>query len=126
MTSFSSQRLRILDMVADGKLSAEEGARLLETLKQPEESVLKHKPITKTLSTGMVLIRVIEKVTENVLVSLRLPISLISTAQKLGAKITSHDEEYDLSEFMTDLRSGHSGDIFRVDGEKEIVEIVID
>ncbi len=126
MISSSSQRLRILDMIADGKLSAEEGARLLETLKQPEESVLKHKPIAETVSTGMVLVRVIEKVTENVLVNLRLPISLISTARKLGAKITSHDEKFDLSEFLTDLRSGHSGDIFRVDGEKEIVEIVIE
>lgn len=126
MSTSSSPRMRILDMIADGKLSAEEGLRLLDALSRTEDPVQKMKLIHKSFSTGMVFIRIIEKTTNKLLVSIRIPFSLIATARKLGAKITSHDGEFNLDEFRDSLDSSQPGDVFRVEKEKEVIELIVE
>jgi len=126
MENPSSPRIRILDMIADGSLSAEEGLRLLEALGQDEDSLNETAPKHQPLSTGMVLIRIIERVTKKVLVSMRIPLSLVATARKFGAKITAHDEEYNLAEFQERLHTSRPGDVFRVERDKEVIELIVE
>jgi hypothetical protein len=126
MSNASSPRIHILDMIAEGRLSAEEGVQLLEALAQSKGSAEKQNPIPKPISTGMVLIRIIEKGNRKTLASIRIPLSLFTTARKFGAKITAHDEEFNLDEFQDRLHSSQPGDVFRVEKEKEVIELIVE
>jgi hypothetical protein len=74
----------------------------------------------------MVVFRIINQQTGETLVNLRLPISLVSTAQKLGAKIASNIEGFNLQEILDDLRSGEAGQVFRIEKNHEIIEIIVE
>lgn len=124
----SNPRMQILDMIAEGKLTAEEGVRLLEALgegQQPEPTY-KAAPAAGIFSGGMVVIRVTKRSTGEVTVNLRVPVSLISTARKLGAKISSDMEDVDLNAVLADLLAGGPGESFRIESEDEIIEILVE
>jgi hypothetical protein len=122
--SSSDARMRILNKIAEGHLSAEKGARLLENLAGTPASTAP--PRTPPPAREMVVFRIINQQTGETLVNLRLPISLVSTAQKLGAKIASNIEGFNLQEILDDLRSGEAGQVFRIEKNHEIIEIIVE
>ncbi len=127
MPPSSQARLRILDMIAEGKISAEEGARMLEAVSDEKPAP----PIQISIGPKRhqhrkLIIRVIETESQHIVVNLRLPLSLISTAQKLGAKISANIEDENLEEILHNLREGKPGDSFRIEKETEIIELEIE
>lgn len=122
----SKSRMQILDMIADGKISAEEGVRLLEALAEGEKPSIKAAPSLKLFSSESLVIRVINRTTDEVTVNLRVPVSLISTARKQGAKIVSDIDGLDLETILKDLLSGEAGGLVRIERENEIIEVVIE
>jgi hypothetical protein len=128
MPPSSQARLRILDRIAEGKLSAEDGARMLEAL---ADEKMPPPPIQISIGPNRhqhrkLIIRVIEIESQHIVVNLRLPLSLISTAQKLGAKISANVEDENLEKILHDLKEGKPGDSFRIEKESEIIELEIE
>ncbi len=126
MDSSSLGRMQVLDMIAEGKITAEEGARLLEALQGVSEKPVKASPSPRIFSGQMVVIRVIDRVTGAITVNLRLPYSLISTARRLGAKVNTNDQRIDLEEVLDTIQANPGESTYRIDGENEIIEIMIE
>ncbi len=126
MDSSSLGRMQVLDMIAEGKITAEEGVRLLEALQGVSAKPIKASPSPKIFSGEMVVIRVIERVTGAVTVNLRLPYSLIPTARRLGARINTNNKQINLEEVLDTIQANPGESIYRIDGENEIIEIMIE
>ncbi len=124
MTGSAEARMRILNMVSAGKISAEEGIRLLEALSQsPQSEINPPTAVNRFDRSSTLIFRVIESATGEVLVNLRLPLNLVSTAQKLGTRLANEIEGIDLNKVLKDLRSGKTREVFRIQKENEIIEI---
>ncbi len=125
MATSAESRMRILDMIAAGKITAEEGAQLLKTLSLKKPPLPKPTKSVMPQSKGTVVFRVINAQTDEILVNLHLPVSLVSSAQKLGAKIASNLEGFNLTQILRDLESGKKGTVFRLEKDQEVIEINI-
>ena len=126
MDSSSLGRMQVLDMIAEGKITAAEGARLLEALQSVSAKPIKASPSPKIFSGAMVVIRVIDRDTGAITVNLRLPYSLISTARRLGAKVKANKQRIDLEEILNTIQANPGESTYRIDGENEIIEIMIE
>lgn len=126
MDSSSLGRIQVLDMIAEGKITAEEGVRLLEALQGVSAKPVKASPSPKIFSGEMVVIRVIDRVTGAVTVNLRLPYSLISTARRLGARINTNNKQINLEEVLDTIQANPGESAYRIDGDDEIIEIMIE
>ena len=123
------ERMLILRMIEDGKVSAEEGAKLLtsisqETEKRPKAIVAQKKPG----GAQWFRVRVSDSQTGKMKALVNLPIGLMDWGLKVGAQFAPEMEGLDLSELSEILRSGADGKIVEVFDEEdgEHVEIFIE
>jgi hypothetical protein len=120
----SEERLKILQMIQDGKISPEDGAKLLEALSRGAGRAGSRGPIAADDGRYM-RIRVTDLVTGRAKVSVNLPLSLVSAGIGIAAKYVPGVEEEVL---MEAIRSGMSGKIIEVIEEEQgdHVEIFIE
>lgn len=126
----AEERLKIMKMVQEGKITAEEAIALLEAL---EPSVQKPSSTPQsTYSTGepghWFRVRITDMVTGRLRTNIRLPLSLIGAGLKMGAKFSPDMEGIDVNAINDALRKGQTGLIIDVFDEKdsEHVEIFIE
>ena len=127
MTSVE-ERMKILKMIEDGKISAEDGTKLLSALAEgsrgPVDSTRPGKPgAPRTLR-----IRVTDMVTGRSKASVQIPLALVDAGMKIGAHFAPEVEGVDMSNVMDAMRSGVTGKIIDVvdDEDGEHVEIYIE
>ena len=125
----TDERMLILRMIEDGKISAEEGAKLLTSLGQ--EPVKKPSAMVAQKKTGgaqWFKVRVSDSKTGKMKALVNLPIGLMDWGLRVGAQFAPEMEGLDLGELSEILRSGADGKIVEVideeDGER--VEIYIE
>jgi hypothetical protein len=123
----SEERMRILRMIQEGKITAEEGAKLLAALR---ESGKEPRPPTPPgrMSKGWLRVRVTDMNTNRPKVNVNLPLGLMDAGLKIGAQYAPALEGIDLSQFIEDVKSGAQGKIIDVIDEEdgEHVEIFIE
>lgn len=123
----TEERMKILKMVEDGKISAEEGARLLAALSQGR----------KTASTGMQIgtgsarwlrIRITDTHSGRSKTSVQIPLTVVEAGLKIGARFAPEVEGVDMSNIIDALRAGITGKIIDVIDEEgdEHVEIFVE
>lgn len=120
------ERMKILKMIEDGKLSAEEGTKLLAALSE-------RRP-TPPRAPGMpgaprwLRIRVTDTRTGRSKASVQIPLALVDAGMKIGAHFAPEVEGVDMSNVMEALRSGVTGKIIDVTDEEdgEHVEIYVE
>lgn len=110
------ERMKILRMLEQGKLSAEEASRLLKALSKTK--VEKRSPATET-GAKWLRIRVTDLEGENTSVNINLPMRLVNVGLKLGSQFIPEMEEVDLEELNEALESGLTGKIVDVVDEEE-------
>ena len=120
------ERMKILKMIEEGKLSAEEGTKLLAALsvKRP----------TSPRGPGMpggakwLRIRVTDTRSGRSKASVQIPLALVDAGLKIGAHFAPEVEGVDMSNVMEAMRSGVTGKIIDVtdDEDGEHVEIYIE
>ena len=123
----SEERMKILKMIEDGKLSAEEGTKLLATLSE------KRGP-TSPRAPGMpgaprwVRIRVTDINSGRSKASVQIPLALVDAGLKIGAHFAPEVEGVDMANVMEALRAGMTGKIIDVtdDEDGEHVEIYVE
>jgi len=116
-------RIQILKMLEDGKITAEEAARLLDAL-QPSAEAGAGAETRKRL-----LIKVTDAKTGKKKVNLKIPIGLAKIAAKFvppKAKQKLAEEGIDVDQVMSQVFAGNVGKIVDVESDEDIVEITIE
>jgi len=118
------ERMQILKMIEEGKISAEEGAKLLAALAAGS------KPSASKREGGpkQFRVRVTDLATGRNKVNINIPMSLVNVGLKMGARFAPDVAGINFDEIMEAVRSGSQGKIVDVvdeeDGER--VEIYIE
>jgi SHOCT-like protein len=121
------ERMRILKMVEEGKISAEEGAKLLSALNDGTGASAAGNQGRPTAGRWL-RIRVTDIATGRSKASVQIPIGLIDAGMKIGAHFAPEVEGVDMSNVMDALRAGVTGKIIDVtdDEDGEHVEIYVE
>jgi hypothetical protein len=125
----SEERMKILKMIEEGKLSAEEGTKLLSALSEKRRP-----PVPARGMPGMpggprwLRIRVTDVRTGRSKASVQIPLALVDAGMKIGAHFAPEVEGVNMSNVMEALRSGVTGKIIDVTDEEdgEHVEIYVE
>jgi len=122
----SEDRAKILQMVSEGKIDAEQAADLLNALRSkgaPDVPPAPHSGKTRWLR-----IRVTNLETGRAKVNVNLPFGLVRAGLKIGSHFAPEMQDIDWEELMTAIDEGAEGKLVDVedieDGEK--VEIFVD
>jgi hypothetical protein len=130
------ERLKILKMIQEGKITAQEGAELLETLDaapssrppQPPGGSTPPTPPLENTAPRWFRVVVTDTITGKTRVNVRLPVSLINAGMKMGARFSPQVEGMDPELLQSFLRSGAIGKVIDVvdDNKGEHVEVYIE
>ena len=124
----TDERMKILKMVEEGKISAEEGAKLLSALGEGRRSAGNASSMRGSGAGSLLRIRVTDIATGRSKASVQIPIGLIDAGMKIGAHFAPEVEGVDMSNVMDALRAGVTGKIIDVvdDEDGEHVEIFVE
>lgn len=120
----ADERLKILNMVAEGKITAEEGAQLLNALRSSDRRAAGGGPM-ESGSPRVLRVRVTDSRTGRTKANINIPVSLLHVAVRIGAKFAPDLEGVDFQELMEIINQGGRGKIIDVSDEDgtERVEI---
>ena len=124
----TEERMKILKMIEDGKLSAEDGAKLLAALSEGRRGSSSQSSARSTTAGRWLRIRVTDVASGRSKASVQIPIGLIDAGMKIGAHFAPEVEGVDMSHVMDAVRSGMTGKIIDVtdDEDGEHVEIFVE
>jgi len=123
----SEERMKILKMIEEGKLSAEEGTKLLSALNGPRTPT-PPRPPGMPGAPRWLRIRVTDVRTGRSKASVQIPLALVDAGMKIGAHFAPEVEGVDMTNVMEALRSGVTGKLIDVidDEDGEHVEIYVE
>ncbi|NPV56423.1 MAG: hypothetical protein HPY76_07120 [Anaerolineae bacterium] len=127
----TEERMKILNMIQDGKLSADEGMRLLEALEGDTDSTVSSAGSEYQVfnRAGRFLrISVTDTNSGKVRVNVRLPIGVVMAGMKMGAKFSPEVQGLDLGVLNEFIRTGSTGKVIDVydDDDSERVEVFVE
>ena len=86
----SEERMKILKMISDGKITAEEGSKLISTLSQKSEKEIKF--AKRSLFNQMLRVRVTDMSTGKTKVNVNVPMKLVDAGLNIAAQFTPEME----------------------------------
>jgi hypothetical protein len=120
----SEERMRILKMVADKQITADEGAKLLEALRASTEGPGKD----AAARARWLRVRVTDRSTGRTKLNVTIPVGLVDVGLKMGMRFVPEMADMDMSAIQAALDQGVQGRILEVDDDKdaERVEIFVE
>ncbi|HSL93696.1 MAG TPA: hypothetical protein VK905_03760 [Bacillota bacterium] len=117
----SNERMQILQMVQEGKVTAEEAERLLGALDNRTTSTE-----NKGRQARWLKVRVVEEGQQKV--NINLPMSLVEVALGMGMKFVPEDQTkgIDVAALLEAIKQGAMGKIVEIDDEGTKVEIIVE
>ena len=120
----TEERMRILMMIQEGKISAAEGARLIEALEEiSEPSAASSPPSPTSMSSGKKprYLRVLITDTDSgkARVNVSLPVSLINSGMRMGARFAPEIEGLNMEDLNAWMNSGEIGQIVDIFDEED-------
>jgi hypothetical protein len=116
--------MKILKMIEEGKLSAQEGAKLLSALASA------NRPLGGLSASGAkwLRVRVTEVASGRSKATVQIPLSLMEAGMKIGAHFAPEIDGVNMDQLMDALRAGMTGKIIDVvdDEDGEHVEIFVE
>lgn len=136
----NEERMKILKMVAEGKITAEEADQLLEALEESERLPGASRPGIPPMPSAPEMppapgrkprwlhVRVTDTNTGRTRVNVRLPVSMINIGLKMGSKFAPEVDGLNMDELMRMIESGEIGQIVDVTDEEdgEHVEVYLE
>ena len=122
----AEERMRILRMIQEGKINAEEGAKLLAALRESRKEVRPVIPPGRAGGKGMLRVRVTDMVTGKAKVSVNLPLGLVDAGMSIASQ---YAPDVNFGEIAEAIRAGQmEGKIVDVIDEEdgEHIEVFID
>jgi hypothetical protein len=120
----SDERLKILKMVEEGKISPEEAACLLSALTKAERKRAAASP-----GEGRWLrVRVTDMDSGKTAVNVNLPVSLVNVGLRMGARFVPEMEGVSMTELDDAIRKGLTGKIIDIldEEERQRVEVYVE
>lgn len=123
----TEERMKILKLIEEGKISAEEGAKLLSALSDSRKGP-PVPPRPPGAGARMLRVRVTDTRTGRSKASVQIPLALVDAGLKIGAHFAPEVQGVDMSNVMEALRMGVTGKIIDVTDEEdgEHVEIFVE
>ena len=120
----SEERLKILQMLEEEKISAEEAAQLLKTLGKQE----RRRPKSPGPEARWLRVRVTDLDSDKASVNVNLPLNMVNVGLKMGARFLPEFEGLDLQELSEALREGAVGKVIDVvdEEDRQHVEVYIE
>jgi len=125
----SEERMKILKMIEEGKISADEGSKLLAALSDTRRGIpTPPRPSGMVGTARWLRIRVTDIRSGRSKASVQIPLALVDAGMKIGAHFAPEVEGVDMSNVMEALRMGVTGKIIDVtdDEDGEHVEIYVE
>jgi hypothetical protein len=131
MMATTEERMKILKMIQEGKITAEEGAKLLSALKdsQAKPGRFPSAGSAGSIGKGWLRVRVTDTVTGRTKVNVNLPLGLMDAGIRIGAQFAPELQGVNLEQIIADVKSGGAtGKIIDVVDEEdgEHVEIFVE
>lgn len=123
----SEERMQVLKMIEEGKISASEGADLIRALDK-EKQQKPSQPLKGASPPRWFRVRITDINSGNVKVNVNIPVGLVNVGMKMGARFTPEFDGMTYDELSDLIRSGASGKVIDVvDSEEgERVEIFVE
>jgi hypothetical protein len=131
----TEERIQILKMVQEGKISAEDAAQLLEELEGGEKGApvtANASPVVEPQGLGRkprwLRVRVTDTDSGRPRVNVRLPISMVNIGLKMGTRFAPEIDGLDADQLVKLIESGEIGQIVDVmdDKDGEHVEVFLE
>lgn len=123
----TEERMQILRMIEEGKISAGEGAELLRALDKKDSSP-DAEPLRGASQPRWFRVRITDLSTGRNKVNVNIPMGLVNVGMKMGARFAPEMEGVDYEDLMQAIRSGQQGKVIDItdseDGER--VEIFVE
>lgn len=126
MMATVEERMKILQMIQDGKISAEDGAKLLSALTEGKQTE-RTRPASKAREIRNMRVRVTDTKSGKTKVSVNLPLSLVDAGLNIASNFMPDmgiDAADEISAAINEGLSGKIVDVIDEDGEH--IEIFID
>lgn len=104
----SEERLRILNMLQEGKITAEEAHRLLSALSQ---AAPKSGPAPSGRGPRQLRVRITDSSNGRNKVNVSIPMGLVNIGLKMGARFIPSDADIDIEELKQAVEQGRTGKI---------------
>ena len=121
----TEERMKILKMIEEGKITAEEGTRLLAALGKQKRK----RPVSQEGEPSWLRVRVTDVNSGKEAVRVNLPFSLVNVGLKMGARfVPDIEQELAMEELAEALKEGLTGKIIDIVDEEDgkRVEIFIE
>jgi hypothetical protein len=132
----TEERMKILKMVEEGKISPEDGAKLLAALNESADDKARsgagassaYANVRSSSGARWLRVRVTDMATGKQKVSVNLPIALVSVGTKIAARFAPEAESLEINQIVEAIKSGAQGKIIDVMDEEdgEHVEIFVE
>lgn len=122
----TEERMQILKMIEEGKISAQDGAELLRALDL--DSKPPAMPFKGASAPRWFRVRVTDMTTGRAKVNVNIPMGLVNVGIKMGARFAPEVEGVNYDEIMEAIHSGQQGKIMDITDEEdgERVEIFVE
>lgn len=127
----TSEKMQILKMIEEGKISAEEGMKLMQAVETDDASGTNEVEVSNAQPSGnprRLRVRVEKNGKETV--NIKIPISLVNVGLKIGKKFSPDLQEsmgnIDMDEIVEMIKEGAEGKLVEVDDGDEHVEIFVE
>jgi hypothetical protein len=120
----SEERLKILKMVEESKISPEEAARLLSAVSKAE----RRRASTTSTEGRWLRVRVTDMDSGKMAVNVNLPVSLVNVGLRMGARFVPEMEGVSMNELDEAIRRGVTGKIIDIvdEQERQRVEVYVE
>jgi hypothetical protein len=125
--SSTAERLQVLKMIDEGKISADEGAELLRVL-STDEPARPSEPLKGASTPRWFRVRITETKSGKNIVSLDIPFGVVRTGLRMGARFVPELNDSEYGDLVEVLKSGQQGKVIDVTDEEsgERVEVFIE
>ncbi|MFZ2489639.1 MAG: hypothetical protein WAZ19_16140 [Anaerolineae bacterium] len=126
----AEEQIRILKMIEQGEIKAEDGARLLEALDAADRRRTPATPPAGSVAgSGRNLrVRVTDTRTGRNKVDVTIPIGLVDVGLRMGARFVPEMEGIDLHQVAALIKQGNTGQLIKIEDpeDNEIIEIFVE
>lgn len=136
MAVTSEERLKILNLIQQGKITPQEGMRLLETLDksrspQPSFPIPAVPTALIPFSPGKprwLRVRITDTASGKTRVNVRLPVTVLNAGVKIGARFSPELGQEQMGEILDAIQAGEFGQVLDVynDEDSEHIEVLLE
>jgi hypothetical protein len=123
----TEERMQILKMIEEGKISAKEGAELIKALDKGGPS-RPGEPIKGASAPRWFRVRITDNKSGRTKANINIPMGLVNVGIKMGARFTPDVESFDLNQLLQAIQSGQQGKVVDVMNrdDDERIEIFVE